>query len=909
MRLRLFVLTFLICSFGFSQSKGTISGVLTDKEANNEPLPFANVSIKDKNINATTDMDGKYTINIAPGKYIIQFSFVGYEPTEEPVTVEANKTTIVNKVLSAGGYTLESVVIQGKVNREKESSLLIEQKNAVETKQSIGAEEMSRKGASNVAAAVVKTTGITKQEGSGDIFIRGLGDRYNQTTLNGLPLPANDPSKKNIKLDLFSSDIVQTIGVDKTFSYKNFGDFGGASIDIVSKEYTSTKGMLEIGSSMGINEQATTKEFQKQDGTPALGFSKVTYPRSSFSTYSFENNWNTNSTVAPLNSSLFIRGGKSFTVGEEGKLGFFATASFDNNYAYKSGVARGAVAANGTARKDFQRESFSYNTNTTLMGSVNYKINNNNSLKLSTLFINTSNQDHDEYTGTIDIFDVAADGGGYVRRSNYEQTSLLVNQLLGKHTLSEQLKLNWGVGYNTLNNIIPDRMQNTVIPLEGQPDLNIKEISDNNDSENHRFFQELTDDQISANLGLEYALNEKHKVNIGYAGYMKNVSFAARQFNFNINNDASVTQPTVDVHNLDAYFNQANLNAGLFEITTFNGGLAPQTFDGEQISQAGFGGIESKWSDKLTTLFGLRGEYIIQNIVWLTNLGRGSKNFDTVEILPSLNVKYELNDTQNLKLAASKTYTLPQIKERAEFQFENITEVYFGNKDLYQSTNYNLDIKWEWFPKNGEVISLTGFGKLIQNPINEVTIASATNDISFLNTGDQATVVGAEFELKKTLFEFNSENKENINFGLNVSYMYNNQDFNADKVVEETDLNVFFTYDNGKLTGASDLLFNTDVSYFKEFSKEKNILATIAYNYFSDRLYAIGTNGRGNLVDSAVGTLDLILKSDLNKNFSMGLSVRNLTNPTIERMQETQDVVVSSYTKGVDCNLSMVYKF
>ena len=96
-----------------------------------------------------------------------------------------------------------------------------------------------------------------------------------------------------------------------------------------------------------------------------------------------------------------------------------------------------------------------------------------------------------------------------------------------------------------------------------------------------------------------------------------------------------------------------------------------------------------------------------------------------------LNAKYEVNEKQNLKLAASKTYTLPQFKERAPFQFEDVNQVYFGNPFLYNSTDYNVDVKWEYFPKNGEVISLTGFGKLIQNPINEVTVASATNDISW----------------------------------------------------------------------------------------------------------------------------------------------------------------------------------
>jgi len=139
--------------------------------------------------------------------------------------------------------------------------------------------------------------------------------------------------------------------------------------------------------------------------------------------------------------------------------------------------------------------------------------------------------------------------------------------------------------------------------------------------------------------------------------------------------------------------------------------------------------------------------------------------------------------------------------------------------------------------------------------------------------------------------------------------MYTNQDFNSQKVIDETDLNVFFTEEEGELTGASDLLLNGDISYFREFSKERNVMATLAYNYFSDRLFAIGTNNRGNLVDKAVGTLDFILRSDISERVNLSFSVKNILDPTVERIQDTQDVVVESYKKGLNFKLGMTYKF
>jgi hypothetical protein len=878
MKLKLFLLTLFITTISFSQNKGTISGVITDKDFNNETLPFANILLKGTPINTTTDIDGKYIVNAPDGNYVIQFSFIGYETIEIPVTVKSNETVTINKGLMSSSYKLDDVVITTTANKQKEAALLLEQKNAVEIKQSIGAQELARKGVSDVATAVTKTSGITKQEGSGNIFVRGLGDRYNSTTMNGLPLPSNDPSKKNIKLSVFNTDIVESIGIDKTYNFRNFGDFGGANIDIVSKVHSGS-GTLELGFDLGVNTLATShKDFRLQDGPSKLGFSNTTYPSNPFSTYNFSTKWNTVSSK-PLNNSFFIRGGDSFNIGDDGKIGYFGTASFDNDYTYTTGISNASIGLNGIPRRNLTFESFSYSTNTTLMGNVNYKINSSNSLKFNSMFINSSTQDHKEFEGIIDSFDIAADGGGYIRRSNLDQTTLIINQLLGSHSLTEKTKFNWGVSYNSLKNIIPDRMQNTLIPQNGQSDPNIKQVSDNNDSENHRFYQNLKDNQLAADLSVDYRFSKnedgyKGKFTIGYNGYTKKVGFEARQFNFDINTAAS--QPVVDKNNIDGYFNQTNFSNNLFSIKTFNGGLAPQTYDGEQNIQAGFMGIEYKFTPKLTIVFGTRGEYIIQNIDWFTNISKGSNKFDKFEILPTTSVKYELTDDQNLKFAASKSYTLPQFKERAPFQFEDVTEVIVGNPKLYSSTNYNADLKWEYFPKSSEIISLTAFSKLIQNPINEITIASATNDISYVNSGDKAIVLGAEFEIRKNIFENDSKNKETLSTGLNASYMYNNQDFNGQKVENETDLSVFFSKTEGKLTGASDLLVNTDVSYFKEFTKDKNILATITYSYFSDRIYALGTSGRGDLIDKANGTLDLILKSQLTRKIGVGFSAKNI---------------------------------
>jgi hypothetical protein len=919
MKLRFLLLSFLFATSLFAQN-GTVTGTILDKEFNNEPLPFANIVIKGTKQGTSTDENGKYSISLKPGNYTLVIGYLGYETKEIAFTLKANEKKVINHTLVASGVQLQDVEIIHVVSKEKESALLQEQQKAVEIKQSIGAEEISKKGIGDVAAAVAKTSGISKQEGSGDIFVRGLGDRYNSTTMNGLPLPSNNPSTKNMSLDVFSTDIVEYIGIDKTFNYKNYGDFAGANVDIVSKTYKGSK-MIEAGSGINANSNAISQnKFYLQDGPNLHGFSNQAIPNNPLASYNFTTSWDKQS-ATPIGSSFYLRGGNSYSVGSNGKLSFFVNASFDNGYNYKEGARRGSVNTQAIAGKDFFRQSYEYNTSSNAMANINYKINSNHNIKFNTMYINSTSQKHEEFTGIIDIFDAAPDGGGFVRRSTFERTSLLINQLLGNHTLSNRINFDWGISYNMMTNIIPDRMQNTFVPLDNDnPNTSPLIVSNLNKSDNHRYFQDMTDDELAGNFTLTYKFGKrednsyKGKLIAGYSARYKEINFDATQFNFKIN-----SQEIIDINNIDGYFNQNSFNLGYFDIQTFRGGLStpnalnPQNYNGQQIISAGFGAIEYQFTPKLFVIAGFRSEFIIQDIFYSTSLKTGKKLTDTMEYLPSLTAKYEVNEKQNIKFAASKTYTLPQFKERAPFLFEEVGQSFFGNENLYNSTDYNFDLKWEMFPKNGEVISFTGFGKYIQNPINQVTVASATNDISWVNSGEKAIGLGIEGEWRKNIIskENNSTGeKTNLGFGLNVSYLYTNQDLDTQKViVENPGISVAFTNQDSRLSGASDLLINTDLSFNKEFKNDKSLTATLAGGYFSDRIYALGVTGKGDLVDSEVITLDFILKYKLSKNIGFSLSAKNLTDPTIERKQDIQDIVVDSYKKGRNFSISMKYSF
>jgi hypothetical protein len=918
MKLKFLFITLFISALSFAQNNGTVTGTVTDGDMNNETLPFASVSVKGTTIAANTDEKGTYTLTVPAGNHTLVFNFMGYETVEAAVTVAAGETKTVNQVLKSGSVQLQDVVISKSFNRQKESALLLDQKDAVEIKQNIGAQELSRKGVTDVAGAVAKTSGVTRQEGSGNIYVRGLGDRYNSTTMNGLPIPSNNVEKKNITLDIFPTQIVEYVSIDKVYSSRLYGDYAGGNIDIVSKDYKGDGFVrVDIGSSINTNAVADDN-FRLQKKPGAFGFTNIDKPSNPLNAYSFETLQLEKQN--PFAGTLGISGGDSYNVGEEGKINFFATAAFGNEYlSITEGESFGDISGAGLASKRYDDyQSFNYATNTTGMANIGYRINSANKINFNTLFINTSNQQTEEYRGYA--VDFAEDGNGFIRRNTYIKTNLFINQLLGEHKIGDRTKINWAVSQNTVDDDMPDRTQNKMKQTDNGYVLFSQSYPDN-----HRYFQSLKEDETAALASVDYKFAKTDddyngKLTLGYSGRFKKRDFEATQYNFRtVTSPVSHAGDLVDPENLDLFYNQENFANNFFTIATFRGGadfegaLLPQTYNGELTIHSAFAVAEYKFSPKLTAVIGLRAEDITQKTEWDTQLsGYGEDELTKMAFLPNVLLKYALNDKHNLRFAFSKTYTLPQFKETIPFVYERVTQVTFGNKDLYESDNYNLDLKWEMFPNKEELISFTAFGKYILNPINETTINSTTNDISWLNTGDTGYVIGAEAEIRKTLYAVEEENSKRLTGGLNVSYTHSEQDLDQEKVEEETTLSAAFTNKKSAFAGASDLLVNADVSFFKEWNnKMSNITATVAYNYFSDRIYSIGTLERGDLVDKAVSTLDLIVKSKFNQNLGLSLSARNLLDPRIERVQENAggDVISQTYKKGMFFSLSLNYEF
>lgn len=916
MKFKLFFLALFISIFSFAQTKGTISGVITDKDSNNSPLPFANVILKGTPNSVSTDENGKYSLSVAPGNYTIQFSFVGYESAEVAVTVIAGQDVKVSKALGSGGYKLEDVVVKRAVtNREKETALLSEQKNAVDMKQAIGAQELSRKGVGDAAGAVAKTAGVAEQEGVKNVFVRGLGDRYNSTSLNGLPLPSEDPEYKNISLKFFSTNIIKNINVNKTFSPNLYGDVAGANIDIASKDLEQ-KQLLSLAFGSGFNSNTLNSDFLVADGYNYFGTLKngSGVPLNNLNSYDFNNSYKPSEKNNLVNYNFSVVGGRKFQVGTDKTLSVFGVVLSNSDFIYKEGIVR-QVNSQGGSKQNLDFKKYDYVASQAALGNIKYKFGTGKSITYNALYIHDSNQSVGDYSGfTTSINDNDFATNSFIRRQQVNNNNLLSNQLLFEYKFSPKLETSAGFSYNTVRGSEPDRRTNSYdYDYDGTDGTNNYVVGSNSVALNNRFFSTLDENDLAAKLDLTYTFNPE-------ADLVKKISFGAnyrnteRTFNYTqFNFDFADNTTAIEINNPDAVFNQAGLSNGNFEIVTGRGtgvnAFDPFFYIGKKKIMAAYTQVVYPFSEKFTVQAGFRYENVDQKVDWDTNLS-SSVNDLTVDpslikkdyFLPSLTAKYSFDKKNIVRFAASQSYTFPQFKETALFLYEDVNFSSFGNPDLVPATNLNFDLKYEFYLSSKEIISLGTFYKKIQDPINRIRVASAANELSYVNFGD-AFATGFELEARKSIIDIKSDTKtKNLAFGLNLSYLYTNQ-----KIIDNNNdnLTVQPTNSEDKLEGASPLLINSDISY--NFTNPKNSLTTsLVFNYFYDKIYSIGTATNQNIVEKSVPTLDFVNKFEFIKNkLGVNLSLKNILNPNFRLTQETTqnntttDTIVSSYKKGV----------
>lgn len=926
MKFNLLITTLLFVTFSFSQSKGTLTGAITDKEANNSALPFANVAIKGTSIAVTTNETGNYTISLNPGNYVVQFSFIGYENVEKSVTIKAGETSTLNCSLGSGNYTLKDVVVKStSKNREKETALLLEQKKAVEIKQSIGAQEMARKGVSDVEEGLTKITGISKVESRG-LFVRGLENRYNNLLINELQAPSNSPFKKIIPLDLFPTDIVGVLNVYKTFNPNISGDFAGATINIETKEAQSPITKLSVGfgfvtenngSEFLLSESANNdqgflgiqKKYRELPSTYGK-FSGITLRTNEYLDGYKNNSFNVDNVGAPINNSISFLHSDKIKFNDNRSFSYLISLNGDNKYQVRKGIERRFEEGLSTYSNDLYSKSYAYQTNASSLISLKYKSNRLN-LSTNSIYIRTTESlIKDQFGVFSQQFTVP---NKLVRTNQFEQTDYFNNQLnIGyKLTSDNKHSVKGGISYVKTLYELPDRKF-----LDGQLNGSTFDNNYGGNNLNRQNFSIKGNYYVSGMF--EYNLNfgnnssgKTNKVTIGANSFKNSLSsiyrfFATRPFvaGYTAPNDLNTINNQIidDVTNGLIYEKEESNAEYKTKLNQFvNAGYINALYNiGEKIEISG--GVRYESSDRIIKYRSLNeGDLPDGPYRKLKEL----KNY----LLPSLNSKYIINDKSNLRLAASKSITRPVLMELLPVQFVNPDgTVERGNENLVDTQNTNIDLKYEFFSKSNDMFVIGLFGKNIQDPIERVFAASANQLTTFQNS-KVANLYGAEIE-----FLFNmkhiSENLKDVSLGFNSSIMKTKVDI-AEKNTTENE-------PSRELQGASNWLVNADIKYDFNLGKEIKNTISLVYNVKGKNIYAVGTNGLDHIYEMPFGKLDFIYSCKLTEKIETKLSIDNILNP-YQRFELGENskinfdpntsLITKEYKKGIGFGLNLSYTF
>jgi len=926
MKFRILFIALLISTLSFSKNEGTITGVLTDKNLNQKVLSAAKVIIKEANISTNTDADGKFSIVIQPGVYIVEFSLAGYQSTEIIVTVNEGQTTITNESLVPTNYNLKEVVIRTTASREKETAILLDQKNAVVIKQSIGAQEMARKGVSDVEEGLTKISGITKVDGRG-LFIRGLEDRYNNLLINDLQSPSNSPFKKIIPLDLFPTDVVGVLNVYKTFNPNISGDFAGATINIetpqpkditklnigfgyttnnnlrdflLSKDANSTKGKLGI---IG-NDRALPDAFGAVPNGTKLS------PSQYEDAYG-KNSWDVASTKSPLNSSIGFLHAQKFKLEKERNFSYIMSINFDNNYAYTEGVDRTFNLGQGNYDNNLFTSQYSYQT--TLSGLLGFKYKTKRfNANLNSILIKATEskiQDQVGYTNSL-----ANQTNNLIRMNQYEESLYWNNQLLADYKITEDGKHSIKAGGAYVNTSFqqPDRKFLLGVKVN-EDDINMSYGGNNL----NRQYLDIKGNFYFSSL-LEYNLKfgpkeKKNNLSLGYNSFLNDMQSSYRFLSGKKNIEKNYT---ANLNTISSFINEDINNGILYVQEESNGDYKVKL---NQFVNVGYFNLFMNFGEKWDINAGLRAENSTREIKYREQgdpFGSAYrlKSDDKLDILPSINAKRILNDNSNLRVSLAKTITRPVAMELLPINYINADGTSeSGNQNLMNSENYNVDLKYELFPNNKELFAVGVFGKIINNPIERVfkPTANSGGQITTFKNSEEAVIFGAEIEMLFQLSRIH-ESLSNFSWGFNTSLMSTEVTIDITKQGNELENST-----NRKLQGASDWLINSDLKYDFTINKDWKNSMSLVYNVYGDRIYAVGSSGIDHIYEKSFSKLDFVWTNTISKNIEIKFAIDNILNPSYTKelgskstLNITEDsLIVREYKKGVGFSINLGYTF
>ena len=546
------------------------------------------------------------------------------------------------------------------------------------------------------------------------------------------------------------------------------------------------------------------------------------------------------------------------------------------------------MTAQGTHLDKFNYDSYSSALKIAGLGNIGYSFRQADHINFTVFYARNAINDYMSREG-ID----AEKNNITSSNSVFHAYSLLNNQLLGHHELTSQWDINWSASYGLTNSDEPDRRQVVFFRNEGSDKLNLFKLNQTT----NRYFGELQEKEIVGDLRTSYKWGDANLIRVGGTYKSKKRDFESVNFYYDIN---ALNADVTNIYDTNGYLNQENIANGTIK-ANIDAQPRYNYYAGMDV-WAGFAEIEYYPMESLLVNVGLRYEQAKQWVRYWTDGGQEKKtNLDKGDFFPALNLKYSLNETNSLRLSVSRTVTRPSFIEMAPFLYqESYGSAYIrGNNELKNAYNYNIDLRYDFFPKrnNGDMFSVTGYFKKLKSPIEQTQESSGGTVIRSFRNAEDGIATGVEIEFRKELFK-------NFRIGANGSYMYTNV------VLPEGGV---YTDSERALQGASPFLINADLSYTPQLRGESDLTLALVYNVQGPRIETVGIYGTGNIKQQTLHTMDFIASYAINKHLSLRLQMKDLLNSTIRFKQELpatgQKVEVESFRPGTSAEIGVSYRF
>jgi outer membrane receptor for ferrienterochelin and colicin len=887
-----------------SEAAGQVTGRIVGRvidAGTGAGLTNVNLEVAGTGVGTLSGVDGRFTLTDVPaGVVTLRVQIIGYGAKSiMDLMVGAGATVEQNVTLEAAAVALAAIEVSAATERGSVTRALDAQRTASGIVNAITAEQMSRSPDGDAAAALQRVSGVTVQDGK-YVFVRGLGERYTTTSLNGARIPSPEPERKVVPLDLFPSGLLQTITTSKTFTPDQPGDFSGAQVDIRTREFPGSR-QFTLSAGAGFNERLTGASVLSapRAGSEWLGFAgrdralpgsvehagdftgSVSQEEFNRMVNDFRNAWSPSARTGTGSSSVGLSvGGTDPLFGQNLSYLLSGTYSYGEETRDEEVRARALAGPEGSAL-EADRFVGSTGRSTVLWGGL---------ANLTTLLgQHTRAFFNGTYNRTADNearFEVGnSENHGnlplQIQRLRFVERSVHSAQLGAEHQLGSRHVIDWSATFSGVRRYEPDRSE--FVYAQVDPEQPYRWFSSSTEGA-VRTFGDLTES------ALEAAAN--HRINVGgSSSHVKIGGLLRRTERDAVNRAYGITA---------------------LQLPGDGGQLAPeQIFDGRfsseghsymRVHSLGQGGsytaedrlaaayalVDVGVGARLRLIGGARVEHSELDLTAQSTLGTEQTRIAPryTDVLPSLALNLELTGEQNLRLSLSQTLARPEYRELADVQYREVLggDNVRGNADLRRTLIRNADIRWEWYPSAGEVLSLGVFAKRFDDPIERVYRAtSGTSVVTFVNA-EAAANVGVEVEARKRL-GFVAEALESVTLFTNLTLMRSSIDI-ARSASSQTNT-------ERRMVGQAPYVANVGLTYASQAGGRS---ATLLYNVVGERLVSAGEAPLPDVRELPRHVVDLSFRTGLFSSMSLKLDAKNLLDAKYELVQG--DVTRESYRSG-----------